>query len=632
VSRVVIASNQKANWVFTVVRTAHDYDRDDLKRRLKVGAEVKAGDKVYQLVNKQFDSLGNLLFKGCKPCDTFAVHFVDARTLILADEPPLKQYLEGKKDEKRDEKKDAESYTTIADEQLRNILTKIEGDKEQPLLAVAGETSCLVNALTRHRDAALKQFKSKLPLPEGTPLPELDATFAEAEKNIRAEIAGFGLGLVQLKEDRLVLNLALAARSSDTADTWSKTITAMTGLGAAPPVVPPPMGMGSGQPKPADPLTITSAGKLLVIAVDSKIAQADFNIIVKDIFGKETSLWKAEAELAYTGPRHHQLAAALKKYVEARGQFPRGTLEPKSVEGKPPIGDRGKRLGWTVDLLKFLPEALDKDGNPIGSPYDKVEDKLQKEKAWNEDENLKVAEMVVPHFVVRSQGTAGFKSTNPLARRDVGAGHWVAIAGVGLDAARYPSGDKRAGIFGYDRVTKKVEIPEERRDKVIALIQVPADKVAPWIAGGGATVRGVTDGVSEGEKDNPLEPFLSEFDVRKGDKVEKVRGTYAIMADGRVRFISEKVDPTLFRSMCQLHGESRIDGFDQKVPLVKDEELEAAVPVAPPEKPKSDPPKTDPPKTDPPKTDTPKTDTPKTDTPKGDMPKNPKVPKGPSGG
>jgi hypothetical protein len=598
VSRIIIATNPTAKWVFSVVRTRHDIDRDDLVKRLKLGREVKAGEFAYQPVGRQFDSLGNMLFKGAKPCDNFAVHFVDARTFIFADEEPMKAFLEARP-KSVDEKKDEDSYTSISSE-LRTILSRLEGDKDRPLLSLAGDVNCLVNLIADNRDTLVKQGKAIFPqLPEGTPgAVDIVALMPELDTKLRDNVTRVGLGLARLQTDHLNFTLALELKTSQAADDWNMKIdTALKSLTSErPPTMGRPMG-GMGENRSTEPpFKLEVANKLLVFSLDVPITSAIFDQI-KNGFEKHVTHLKNDADLAYTGPRHHQLAAALKKYVESneKKEFPRGTLYPAG--GKDPVADPKSRLSWAAALLPFLPESVDANGNLLGHPFDHVE--VKAEQRWDSPVNIKVAELIVPHYIVRTKGTAGFRASSPLASSDVGASHWVAMAGVGPEAARYPAGDKRAGIFGYDRVTRLDDIPKDRLVKVIALIQVPADTVCPWIAGGGATLRGVSDD----PKDNPLQPFLSEFPAKKE------RGTFAIMADGRVRYISESVKSVVFRSMCQIQAPTDLEGkaadelkrdlanFDTLVPVVKDDELEAAVPVAPAEKPptekKPDPPKPD---------------------------------------
>src|SRR5262249_28696856 len=84
----------------------------------------------------------------------------------------------------------------------------------------------------------------------------------------------------------------------------------------------------------------------------------------------------------------------------------------------------------------------------------------------------------------------------------------VGIAGVSLDAAENAKGDKgvakKLGVFGYDRVTHTNDITDGR-EQTIALLLTSGDHKSPWLAGGGAPVRGVAD-VDEDAR--PLAPFI----------------------------------------------------------------------------------------------------------------------------
>jgi hypothetical protein len=136
---------------------------------------------------------------------------------------------------------------------------------------------------------------------------------------------------------------------------------------------------------------------------------------------------------------------------------------------------------------------------------------------------------------------------------------FVGVAGVGLDAAEYAADDasvaRKLGIFGYDRETKLDDLKESRAN-TIALLQVPAMFRRPWLAGGGATVVGVP------EKES-IKPFVStEYQV--GDKT--VPGTFAIMADGAVRFIPATIADDAFKALCTI-APKKVD-LDKETVLV----------------------------------------------------------------
>ena len=139
---------------------------------------------------------------------------------------------------------------------------------------------------------------------------------------------------------------------------------------------------------------------------------------------------------------------------------------------------------------------------------------------------------------------------------EFGATHYVGVAGVGLDAATYKRGDPatahKRGVFSYDGAASVTEIMAGRgTSNTVMMIQVPHDRgagVTPWIAGGGATVRGVPE-------KNSVEPFSLGKD-RSGKSIgEKgTKGTFVLMADGTVRFVGQDVSDEVFKAMCTIEG------------------------------------------------------------------------------
>jgi hypothetical protein len=190
---------------------------------------------------------------------------------------------------------------------------------------------------------------------------------------------------------------------------------------------------------------------------------------------------------------------------------------------------------------------------------------------------------------------------------DFAATHYVGIAGVGLDAGSYKRNDPatihKRGAFSYDESATLAEIIEGRGvSNTILMAQVPHDQVtgvSPWIAGGGATVRGVPEDEYDEKgkllrKHSAIQPFVS---TTKDGKA----GTYVMMADGSVRFIDQNVSDDVFRAMCTINGPAP-PGFD----VTKDPNIALIPAPAPkaakePDKKPADktPPKADPPKKDP---------------------------------
>jgi hypothetical protein len=266
---------------------------------------------------------------------------------------------------------------------------------------------------------------------------------------------------------------------------------------------------------------------------------------------------KAQSVLANSRSHIHELARALQAYVAAKGHFPRGALE-RSPTAEHPQEDWAPdlRLSWMVELLPYVGEGdfQDVSGDP--------------NKSWNEGKNLQLAQMVVPQFLAPGAANTAtlYHIRYPGMAQPVAATNFVGIGGVGRDSASYTANDpaaaKKRGIFGYDRETRPEEI-KDGLDQTIALIQVPAEPRSPWLAGGGSTVRGVSEDLDS------VEPFVcTEYQGQKG--------TFAIMADFKVRFIPATIDPATFRAMCTIAGGDKIANLDKVAPEVQADDEPAA--------------------------------------------------------
>jgi hypothetical protein len=100
----------------------------------------------------------------------------------------------------------------------------------------------------------------------------------------------------------------------------------------------------------------------------------------------------------------------------------------------------------------------------------------------------------------------------------------------------------------------------------MVMIQVPPDSATgfgPWMAGGGSTLRGVPE-------KNSAAPFVFSMPGKNG---APRRGTYAVMADGSVRYIDQNVSDEVFKSMATAKRpfpeNYDPDGPDSLTPLVQ---------------------------------------------------------------
>lgn len=239
-----------------------------------------------------------------------------------------------------------------------------------------------------------------------------------------------------------------------------------------------------------------------------------------------------------------ELANALRRYTGEKQAFPKGTIGTDRPD---------MRASWLVDVLPYLTGT---DYAGLAKPL------VEKGLSWRDKEFETVAALHIPAFVNTATASNSPRVQWTSIREALGATHFVGMSGLGLDSPSLAAGTEPAklGVFGYDRATKVADI-KDGPENTIAVIQVPSNTQGPWVAGGGSTIRGVPDGA------NPLDGFVSgEFENPATKKKEK--GTMAIMADGRIRFIPAAMKPETFRALCTIAGGEKVEKLDAEAPLV----------------------------------------------------------------
>jgi hypothetical protein len=196
--------------------------------------------------------------------------------------------------------------------------------------------------------------------------------------------------------------------------------------------------------------------------------------------------------------------------------FPSATVPHK---GLPPE----KRLSWFVEILPHLDPPA----------YLTLAASLDRTRAWDDDANRAGVNTPIPHF------------HNPYRPHDARASpnhtHFVGIAGVGADAARFPSHHRKAGVFGHDRRTLPKRIKDGASNTMMVVDTMAGN--GPWAAGGPATVRGL---------DPNRQPYLGKG--RQFGGPQWGSGAFAVFADGSVRFIQDRVDPRVFEALATVAG------------------------------------------------------------------------------
>jgi hypothetical protein len=114
------------------------------------------------------------------------------------------------------------------------------------------------------------------------------------------------------------------------------------------------------------------------------------------------------------------------------------------------------------------------------------------------------------------------------------ASHFVGVSGVGADAASLDNRHPRAGVFGEDRRTKIDDIRDGTSNTLLVL--GVRDHLGSWAAGGPPTMRGLV-----------REPYVNGPD---GFGTGSPDSMFALMADGRVMVINDKIDPRILRRMA----------------------------------------------------------------------------------
>lgn len=311
--------------------------------------------------------------------------------------------------------------------------------------------------------------------------------------------------------------------------------------GAPPPEQAGPPGRGTLR------LGVNQEGKNVVLSVDWTLEPETYAELT-DTIGAGWVAFRGQLERILARPRWQELAAGSTALRDTLKHFPRGTWDRRPSElraNRPWPPDQ--RMSWLADLLPYL-------------GYKEVYEKINKEKSWQDQANFNPSMVLIPQFLDPQHPQAwrvfyprAFADVEPYPGRDTAraATHFVGIAGVGLDAAEYGPNDpetaSKAGIFGYDRITRLEDVKNgDGLSNTILMAEVPPPFQGPWMAGGGSTIRGVPETGS-------VRPFISTTDS-KGR-----RGTMVIMADGSVRFIAETIADDVFKALATVRGGEKVD-------------------------------------------------------------------------
>ncbi len=205
-----------------------------------------------------------------------------------------------------------------------------------------------------------------------------------------------------------------------------------------------------------------------------------------------------------------QIGLALHNYHDRHRAFPQGTHPNEKLKVE-------KRLSWQAEILPYLEQAA-------------LHKQIDFDKAWDDKANTKWMKVRVGVF--QNPGMTEQQ------KGKYGTTHYVGIAGVGKDAPTLKVTDKRAGVFGYNRVTRIRDIRDGTSNTM--MVTEASKNFGPWGAGGTATIRALTK-----------KPYINGPDGIGGPYQG---GCNVLMADGSVRFVSEKIDPSVLEALSTIHG------------------------------------------------------------------------------
>lgn len=277
---------------------------------------------------------------------------------------------------------------------------------------------------------------------------------------------------------------------------------------------------------------------------------------------------KGELHLRSRPFRIHDLGRAANAYPPNHSRtFPPGALlgpgETYGIRGQFTLEER---ISFFRELLPYLDDDR----------YRQLYAQIDPSKPWLDEQNLKAARVLVPHFL--HPNAPPFYGAVRSGDRDIRVAltHFVGMAGVGPNAPFYRKDDPRAGIFG-DPAYRGPTTLDDIRDgtsNTILLIQTDSRLAGPWIQGGGATMRGTSfQGNDVGRPYGFLAP-------PHGGKT----GTFAVMADGSVRFITRDISVDVFKALCTMAGGETLPPLDHVAPPVPSHTTEVSGSSRPEEK------------------------------------------------
>ena len=227
--------------------------------------------------------------------------------------------------------------------------------------------------------------------------------------------------------------------------------------------------------------------------------------------------WDEQIRLAAHRRATDRMAAllpALQAFDKAEGSLPQGAA------GSPVLPPQ-RRLSWIASLLPYLGQ-------------EELYRRLSFAHSWDDPTNQPATRKLLPPLLnpllPRQRSEKGYALT-----------HFVGVGGWGTKSPWAKPDDPDAGLFAYNHRRRLSRLPGGA-SQTIAVLSVQ-ENLGPWSAGGPATVRGVSGLPLAGGADG----FGS---GRSGE-------TLALMADGSVRVLSNRIDSQVLRHLVVVNKTPR---------------------------------------------------------------------------
>lgn len=231
------------------------------------------------------------------------------------------------------------------------------------------------------------------------------------------------------------------------------------------------------------------------------------------------------ANRVYCQNNMKQQGFALRNYHDSFRSFPPGTIPNEAPQP-------GDRLSWLVTILPFIEQ-------------DNLYGKINRGQAWNSPENKAMKGEVKELHCPESAFYGNFQF-----------GSYVGMAGLGKDAALLASTHPKAGVFGYDRMTRLNEVTDGA-STTIMVVETNFEN-GPWSAGGFPSIRGLdTNGPdylgSTGQ-------FGSLHRTKESTLFKVyVECSNCTFVDGSVRFLAKTIDSKTFEALATIAGGERVE-------------------------------------------------------------------------